>query len=207
MPASKLSRAIIAETALEMLEAGEGLASLSMRKLGARLGVEAMSLYHYVENKADLLEAVLTLVLGRIELPTVDPDNWEEAVRAGLTSFRDVLESSRAALELISGQPPASRESFAVSYFGVSAFVSFGLTPTQAKFALHTALAFVLGHCAFKGSSLAGLDEDSDIDVSMVDDEEILGYIQRTRNTTRQEQFEQGLDVVIAGLRAHYGLA
>lgn len=206
MPATKLSRALIAETALEMLDGGEGLTSLSMRKLGAELGVEAMSLYHYVESKADLLEAVLTLVLGRIELPEVDPENWEDAVRAGCTSFYDVLESSRAALELIAGQPPATPESLAVSYFGVSAFVSFGLTTSQATVALHTALAFVLGHCSFKGSSLAGLDEDSVIDRSLIEDPEMLAYIESTSKTTRQEQFEQGLDLVIAGLRAQYGL-
>lgn len=207
MPSPKLSRELIAETALEMLEGGEGLSSLSMRKLGARLGVEAMSLYHYVDNKADLLQAVLALVLGRVELPEVDPANWEIAVRDGLTSFRDVLESSRAALELVSGQPPASRESLAVTYFGAAAFVSFGLDPAQAKFALHSCLAFVLGHCAFKGSSLAGLDEDSNIDFSIVDDQDVFDFIENTRNTTRQEQFEQGLDVLIAGLRSHYGLS
>jgi AcrR family transcriptional regulator len=140
MPSSKLSRQVIAQKALEMLEDGEGLSSLSMRKLGAELGVEAMSLYHYVDNKADLLEAVLTLVLSRIELPEIDPNNWEDMLRSGCRSFRDVLESSRAALELIASQPPASPESLAVSYFGVSAFVSFGLTTQQATVALHTAL-------------------------------------------------------------------
>ncbi len=207
MPASKLSRALIAETALDMLDNGEGLTSLSMRKLGSELGVEAMSLYHYVESKADLLEAVLTLVLGRIELPEVDPQNWEDALRAGCQSFHDVLESSRAALELIAGQPPASPESLAVSYFGVSAFVSFGLSTSQATHALHTALAFVLGHCAFKGGSMAGLDEDSIIDRSLITDPEMLAYIDSTQNTTRQEQFDQGMDVIIAGLRVQYGLS
>ena len=49
-----LSREILARRALSMADEG-GLSSLSMRKLGAAFGVEAMSLYHYVKNKDDLL--------------------------------------------------------------------------------------------------------------------------------------------------------
>lgn len=206
MGASRLSRSLIAETALEMLDAGEGLSSLSMRKLGAELGVEAMSLYHYVENKAELLDAVLTLVLQRIELPEIDPADWESAVRAGATSVYEVLESSRAAFELITGQPPVTAESLAVSYFGVSAFTTFGLSMRDAMIALHTTMAYVFGHVASRGGSLAGLDENSEIDLSLLKDPALQEYVSNSANINRREQFDEGLDVIIAGLRARYHL-
>ena len=51
------NRARVAAGALDFVDQ-HGLAALSMRKLGAELGVEAMSLYNHVANKDDLLDAV-----------------------------------------------------------------------------------------------------------------------------------------------------
>lgn len=63
-----LTRSQIVEAALEILDQ-DGPDALSMRRLAAHLGVEAMSLYNHVGNKRDLLEAVVNLVLARIPLP------------------------------------------------------------------------------------------------------------------------------------------
>src|SRR5258706_8048377 len=58
-----LSRERVCREALALVDE-EGLDALSMRRLGARLGVEAMSLYRHVRDKADLLDALHTAVLG-----------------------------------------------------------------------------------------------------------------------------------------------
>jgi AcrR family transcriptional regulator len=63
-----LDRRRIAEAALACIDA-EGLEQLSMRRLGAGLGVEAMALYHHFRNKAELLDGVLDLLLEEIEPP------------------------------------------------------------------------------------------------------------------------------------------
>ena len=58
----------------------DGLESLTMRKLGLRLGVEAMSLYNHVANKDDLLDGMVDLVVSEIDLPS-DAVDWKEAMR------------------------------------------------------------------------------------------------------------------------------
>ena len=63
-----LSRDRVLAAAVELADA-EGLASLSMRRLAGRLGVEAMSLYHYVRSKDELLAGSLDRVLSELELP------------------------------------------------------------------------------------------------------------------------------------------
>jgi AcrR family transcriptional regulator len=63
-----LSRERVCREALALVD-DEGLEALSMRRLGARLGVEAMSLYRHVRDKADLLDALHVAVLG--DLPSV----------------------------------------------------------------------------------------------------------------------------------------
>ena len=79
-----LSRARVCQEALALVD-DEGLDALSMRRLGARLGVEAMSLYRYVRDKADLLDALHVAVLadlspvdaGADEAPAADTSEAE----------------------------------------------------------------------------------------------------------------------------------
>jgi AcrR family transcriptional regulator len=71
-----------------------GLEWLSMRKLGQALGVEAMSLYHHVANKEDLVDGMIDLVFAEIELPAPDGD-WKAAMRSRALSARGVLSRHR----------------------------------------------------------------------------------------------------------------
>ncbi len=66
-----------------------GVDSLTMRALADRLGVQAMSLYNHVGNKDDLLDGMLDLVVGEIDIP--DRTDWREAVRARAISAHDVF--------------------------------------------------------------------------------------------------------------------
>lgn len=68
----RLTREQVLQAALGLADSG-GIASLSMRKLGVELGVEAMSLYHHVANKEALLDAMVDAVFAEIELPPVHP--------------------------------------------------------------------------------------------------------------------------------------
>ena len=77
-----------------------GLASLSMRKLGEALGVEAMSLYNHVANKSELLDGMVDVVFGEIELPAAQSD-WRSAMRRRADSARHVLSSHRWAIGLM----------------------------------------------------------------------------------------------------------
>ena len=58
-----------------------------MRKLAQALGVEAMSLYNHVANKDDILDGMVDLVFGEIELPPEATD-WKSAMRQRATSAR-----------------------------------------------------------------------------------------------------------------------
>lgn len=79
-----------------MLDAAIGLAdeggidALSMRRLADELGVEAMSLYHYVKGKDDLVSSMVDAVESEVELPPADAD-WKAALRAMAISFHDML--------------------------------------------------------------------------------------------------------------------
>jgi AcrR family transcriptional regulator len=68
----------------------EGVDGLSMRRLAGALGAGAMSLYHYVANKDELLDAMIDIVFEEIELPPEETD-WRVAMRRQALSARQVL--------------------------------------------------------------------------------------------------------------------
>jgi AcrR family transcriptional regulator len=68
----------------------DGVRSLSMRKLAQELGVEAMSLYHHVANKNDILDGIVDVVFSEIDLPSGDAD-WKAAMRRRAISAREAL--------------------------------------------------------------------------------------------------------------------
>ena len=84
-----LSRDRILRTAVARADQ-EGISSLSMRKLGAALGVEAMSLYNHVGSKSDLLDGMIDIVFSEIDLPPGGGD-WRAAMRRRAISARQVL--------------------------------------------------------------------------------------------------------------------
>lgn len=84
-----LTRERVLRAAIGLADRG-GIESLTMRKLGQRLGVEAMSLYNHVRNKEDMLDGMVDVVFSEIELPPAGPD-WRAAMRKRAISLHQVL--------------------------------------------------------------------------------------------------------------------
>ncbi|MFJ9020526.1 TetR/AcrR family transcriptional regulator [Streptomyces sp. NPDC102259] len=97
-----LTRQRVLQAAVELADSG-GLETLSMRKLGEAVGVEAMSLYNHVANKEDLLDGMVDLVFGDVELPTPG-DDWRQAMRQRAISMRLVLSRHRWAIGLMASR-------------------------------------------------------------------------------------------------------
>jgi len=89
----------VLEAALDLADR-EGLGSLTMRRLGGALGVEAMSLYKHVSGKEDILDGIVELVVSTIETP-VDERDWRKAMRQRATSAREVLTRHSWAIGLL----------------------------------------------------------------------------------------------------------
>jgi AcrR family transcriptional regulator len=97
-----LSRDRVLRAAVALADA-EGIDSLTMRRLGEELGVEAMSLYKHVANKSDLLDGMTDAVFGEIELPVIGAD-WRPAMRDRAISARAALNRHPWATALVSSR-------------------------------------------------------------------------------------------------------
>ncbi|MGH2392457.1 MAG: TetR family transcriptional regulator, partial [Candidatus Limnocylindria bacterium] len=88
-PRVPLSRDRVLRAAIGLADKS-GIGSLTMRKLAQELGVEAMTLYYYVANKDDILNGIVDIIEGDIELPSPEAD-WKAALRKTAISAHEVL--------------------------------------------------------------------------------------------------------------------
>jgi AcrR family transcriptional regulator len=96
---SPLTKDRILGAAVELADR-EGLGALTMRRLGVELGFEAMSLYKHVANKEEILDGMVELIVGQIEIPDPGAD-WREAMRQRAISAREVLSRHSWAIGLL----------------------------------------------------------------------------------------------------------
>ncbi len=84
-----LSRERVLRAAVAVADAG-GLGSLTIRSLAHELGVKPMSVYYHVSNKEEILDGIVDLVFGEIDLPSPGGD-WRSEMRRRAISARRVL--------------------------------------------------------------------------------------------------------------------
>jgi AcrR family transcriptional regulator len=109
-PRAPLSKDRVIRAAVA-LAARDGIESLTMRKLADELGAGAMSLYHYVPNKEQLLDGMVDIVFSEIELPSTEVD-WKTAMRQRAVSTREVLNRHRWAVGLMESRRTPGPASF-----------------------------------------------------------------------------------------------
>jgi AcrR family transcriptional regulator len=84
-----LSRERVLGGAIAVADAG-GLGALTIRSLAQELGVKPMSVYHYVANKDEILDAIVDLVFAEIELPVAGGE-WRAEMSRRASSARQGL--------------------------------------------------------------------------------------------------------------------
>ena len=99
-----LSRTLVLDAAVALADEA-GLEAFSMRGLAQELGVVPMALYKHVANKEELLDGMVDIVFGEIELPSADLD-WRSAMRRRALSTRDALKRHSWAIGMMESRHP-----------------------------------------------------------------------------------------------------
>ncbi|WP_436764453.1 TetR/AcrR family transcriptional regulator [Streptosporangium sp. V21-05] len=138
-----LSRAQIVRAAMELLDA-EGLDALSMRRLGARLGSGATSIYWHVANKDELLELVLDEVYGEFSVLDVET-TWRNAASSFAYGIRQALFKHPWVISFIGTTPAIGPNAMRMMSGLVATFDRAGFRGPDQDYAASTLLAYVLG--------------------------------------------------------------
>jgi AcrR family transcriptional regulator len=99
-----LSTARVLQAAVRLADEA-GLETFSMRGLAQELGVVPMALYKHVANKDDLLDGMVDIVFGEIELPSAEGE-WRSAMRGRALSTREALKRHSWAIGMMESRHP-----------------------------------------------------------------------------------------------------
>ncbi|MPY80782.1 MAG: TetR family transcriptional regulator [Actinophytocola sp.] len=143
----RLSRERILRAALRYIDE-HGVEKLSMHKLGAALGVEAMSLYNHVANKGDVLDGVVGVLWEEIEAEAEPGADWRENYRRFARAIRDVLGRHPRAVPLVPFRPVMSNASLRAVKAQIEKGVESGVDAEEAYALLRTITSYALGHAA-----------------------------------------------------------
>ena len=182
----------------------DGLGALTMRRLGAELTVEAMSLYKHVANKDEILDGLVELVMSEIDVPEGVAD-WREAMRRRASSAREVLGRHSWAVGLMEARqargPAVLR--YADAILGI--LRAAGLSTRDAGHAFWLLDSYVYGHVLQEAGSPEGADgtdpDPASIDAAAFAEFTNLAAVMELSSVfSHDSAFEFGLELILDGL-------
>jgi len=139
-----LTRDAILDAAVQLLDR-HGMAGLSMRRLGAALGVEAMSLYHHIPSKDALLDAIHERILTSLEPPPT-ARSWQAFARHQAHALHRALLAHPNAIPLFATRPAATPAAVEQLDRYLAVMRGAGFKPIEALSIVQLVAQLVVGH-------------------------------------------------------------
>lgn len=155
----RLNRTAILEVAIELVDR-EGPKGLTMRRLGAELGVEAMSLYNHVANKQDVLDGMAGLLVSRMTDFTVLDEDWKQDAARLARAYRSTTKQHANVFMLAAGRPLVSGDDQDQFHAILNWLHDAGFSPDLALDFMNSIAALVRGFAL--GESLFGDETAAD---------------------------------------------
>jgi AcrR family transcriptional regulator len=197
-----LSRRRVLEAAVRFVDR-EGLGSLTMRRLGAELGVEAMSLYNHVPNKGALLDGMVEVLLGEVEIPPRSKD-WEERVRDGYRAFRWLAHEHPNVFPLLVERPPETMDGVWLVEEFLHTLREAGFGAEEALHAFRSLSSYTFGYAMAEIRGFALEPDGSRLGARSLSPEEFPNLCElgpRLENVDHDAEFEFGLDLILSSLQ------
>jgi AcrR family transcriptional regulator len=159
-PAKKpLSEAAIVDAALAITKA-EGFEAVTMRRIAAELDTGAASLYVYVRNREELLQAMFERAAGSLQLVEPDPGRWREQVHDLLGGLLKTLETYPGLAGALPVGPPTSENALEGAENLFAILLAGGIAPQDAAWACDI-LALIVTATATEADVRRGTEADA----------------------------------------------
>ena len=205
----RLTRDKIVRAALRIMDE-EGLEAVTMRRVAKEVGVEAMSLYNHVKDKDDILDGVCSCVMQDFQLPDDGSDAYG-AGRAVAHEWRRILKAHPNVMALLAERQRPLSETEALMPMEVALRVlrQMGLTERDTVKAFHVMGGYIMGFVMMEvGQMFSAANSRAD----GASAEQLTQRFPKERfpalaaaiplmaDCDPDEQFEFGLDLLLAGL-------
>ena len=185
-----------------------GVDALTMRRLGGKLGVEAMALYKHVANKDEILDGIAELVLGEIEIPAPGSE-WRTAMRQRAISARRVLKRHPWAIGLMESRGSSGPATLRYVEAVLAALRDGGFSVEMATHAFWLLDSYVYGHVIQEISLPIGTSEQTGPSAGQMLDQADIGDYPHLAEVAAEalasgydidREFVFGLDLVLDAL-------
>ncbi|MGW7821245.1 TetR/AcrR family transcriptional regulator C-terminal domain-containing protein [Streptomyces puniciscabiei] len=208
-----LDRRRVADTALRLLNE-LGLDGLTLRAIAKELDVKAPALYWHFKDKQALLDEMATEMYRRMLAGTVlDPaDTWQQRLRGMGRGLRAALLGYRDGAKVFSGSRFTGTDHAPVLEAHLRLLTDAGFTLAQAVQAGRTVNAYTIGFVTeeqgvqpLPGERREGYDIEER--ARRLADHPLAAEAGTLLFDGYDEQYEEGLAIVIAGVGARYGIS
>jgi AcrR family transcriptional regulator len=208
-----LTRQAVLTTALRLIDE-DGVDALSMRRIGKALDRDPMRLYRFASSKEELLDGVVELVLGELRIPVTPDAGWEDVLRRTARSFRDLALAHPHVVPLLVTRPLATP--LALRPLGtlrpledlLELLIGAGFDERGALHAYRLYMGFLHGHVLNELQERVHDPEESDDLLRLGLHRLPVRDFPRIRSLAAElaaydglQELDEGLDVVIGGLR------
>ena len=206
-----LTRERVLDEALRLVDE-EGLQALTMRRLGKRLGVEGMSLYHHVDGKAGLRAGIVGLLWEEVDRSLEDGGDWKRTLRSLATRLRGLAVDHPQAFQLLMGTSSFAEPMLRTLARGLAVLREAGFDDDRSARTLNTVVGYACGYAAMEVTLLAtgvtalrAADQfDSLVQLAQALPPDTAPELVRVARDCclcdMDQQFEFGLDALLAGL-------
>lgn len=202
----RVSRDQVLDAALAIADEG-GLAAITMASVGARLGVEAMSLYRHIGNKEQMLDGLVDRVFAEIEVAR-DAEDWRAAMRRRAISAQAALRRHPWAIGLMESRAQPGPATLAHHDANVGVLLDAGFTGRETTRIYNLIDSYVYGFALQEATlpfstpeEMASLSEQ--MLAAVADAYPHLGAVQRElvgSGFVYADEFEAGLDIILGAL-------
>ena len=197
----------------------EGVSAVTMRRVAAGLGVEAMALYRHVPGKEQLLDGLIERIVAEVESAIGDPqpgEDWVVALRRRCLTAREVMVCHRWAPGLIGSRTTIPADLYRYFEAVLAALINGGFSYHLAHQAIHALGSMVLGFTQELFGPAAGGDNSDHLDAELASMAEVLPHIAAMVASElhdnqedplgwcdSQAEFEFTLGLLLDGLQRH----
>ncbi len=198
----RLSLGLILDAALALIER-DGPDGLSMRRLGAELGVEGMALYHHLASREELLRAISDRLLDPLHELELTAD-WREACRRFATALREVALGQPAAFRLVGLQPFDTPAALQPVERLLGVLVRQGFTPADALAVYRAVASYARGYALAEatGFTVDAAHPAGQQRLRALGDDKfpiLAGLADQLAGLDADSGYERGLDALLGG--------
>jgi AcrR family transcriptional regulator len=203
--AEPLARERIVAAAMRIIDA-DGLEALSMRRLGAELGVNPMAAYYHVPNKAALYDLILEELMSGLDMTSVDRTApLEEQLKQAARAYRAAVLAHPRAIPVLAARSLRTAAALRPIEPIVGILSEAGLSPDEVLAAVDVFAGFVLGgalgyyHHTFDEGGGGQREFDA---LDPAEFPHTARLIAEARYLGPDGEFEFGVDAIVRGLLA-----